>query len=79
MENEIVEEDSLSAGSTYFLVDRGSEIRAIAKEFIDANQWDGEDRSGSSDWVRLSPDELQEVVDDLLEYLLQENLIVVQN
>jgi len=39
-----------------------------AKEWIDANVWDGEDRSGASgDWVKFSPDDLQELIDDLLD------------
>lgn len=44
--------------------------KSKSKEFIDANVWDGEDRSGATaDWVKFSPDELQELIDDLLDEL----------
>jgi len=46
------------------------EIQQKAKEFIDANMWDGEDRTGcNSDFVKHTPDELQKLIDDLLEHL----------
>lgn len=41
-----------------------------AKLFIDANVWDGEDRAGcDGDSARFTPDELQELIDDMLEHL----------
>jgi len=41
-----------------------------AKRFIDANVWDGEDRSGAKgDSAVFTPDELQELVDDLVYHL----------
>lgn len=44
--------------------------RLEAKEFIDANIWDGEDRSGcNNDVTHFTPDELQELIDELLEHL----------
>lgn len=42
--------------------------KAIAKSFIDANVWDGEDRSGAKgDCASFNPDELQELIDDLID------------
>ena len=47
-----------------------NELCAIAKRYVDANIWDGEDRSGcNKDFVRLTPDELQELIDNLIEHL----------
>lgn len=44
--------------------------KAHAKRFIDANVWDGEDRAGcKNDWAKFSPDDLQELVDELLDHL----------
>lgn len=44
--------------------------KATAKKFIDANVWDGEDRSGAvNDRAIFSPDDLQELIDDLIECL----------
>ena len=44
--------------------------KAEAKLFIDANVWDGEDRSGAAgDGASFTPDGLQELVDDLVEHL----------
>jgi len=40
-----------------------------AKQWIDANVWDGEDRSGSDDSAIFAPDDLQELIDDLVEHL----------
>ena len=41
-----------------------------AKQFIDANVWDGEDRAGcKGDFSSFDPDDLQELVDDLVEFL----------
>jgi hypothetical protein len=41
-----------------------------AKQFIDANVWDGEDRSGATnDRATFNPDELQELINDLIEYM----------
>lgn len=48
-------------------------VKKRVKHWIDVNVWDGEDRSGcKDDWVNFEPDELQEWVDDLLEYLLDD-------
>ena len=45
-------------------------MQAEAKLFIDANVWDGEDRSGAmTDRATFNPDELQELIDDLLEHM----------
>ena len=45
-----------------------------AKQFINANVWDGEDRSGAAgDWAKFSPDELQELIDELIDYLYGKN------
>jgi hypothetical protein len=42
----------------------------IAKQFIDANVWDGEDRAGcKGDFSSFDPDTLQELIDDLVEFL----------
>jgi len=50
-------------------------IKKQSKLFIDANVWDGEDRSGcNNDWVKHSPDDLQELVDDLIEHVLIKEL-----
>lgn len=41
-----------------------------AKQFVDANVWDGEDRSGcKDDFASFNPDTLQELIDDLVEFL----------
>ena len=45
-------------------------LKAEAKKFIDANVWDGEDRSGAkNDRAIFDPDDLQELIDDLVEHL----------
>jgi hypothetical protein len=45
-------------------------MQAEAKQFIDANVWDGEDRSGATnDRATFNPDELQELIDDMLEHM----------
>ncbi len=45
-------------------------LKLKAKKFIDANVWDGEDRSSATnDRASFNPDELQELIDDLIEYL----------
>lgn len=45
-------------------------LKAEAKLYIDANVHDGEDRSGAvNDRATFNPDELQELIDDLLEHL----------
>ncbi len=47
-------------------------IKSSAKHFIDANVHDGEDRSGCKDDIaNFSPDELQELIDDLIDYLYE--------
>lgn len=46
------------------------EKKAIARSYINANVWDGEDRSGcKGDGAGFDPDELQELIDDLVECL----------
>ena len=51
-----------------------------AKSWLDANVWDGENRTGCfNDWTKHSPDELQELVEDLLEHLIEEKLICHTN
>lgn len=41
-----------------------------AKAFINANVWDGEDRAGATgDSARFTPDELQELIDELVDHL----------
>ena len=41
-----------------------------AKQFIDANVWDGEDRAGcKGDFASFNPDMLQELINDLVEFL----------
>ena len=45
-------------------------MKADAKVFIDANVWDGQDRSGcADDDAKFDPDSLQELIDELIEYL----------
>ena len=47
-------------------------VKAESKQFIDANVWDGEDRSGATnDRATFNPDELQELIDDLVEHLAE--------
>lgn len=46
--------------------------KAVSKQFIDANVWDGEDRSGADgDGAGFTPDELQELIDDLIDHLYE--------
>ena len=41
-----------------------------AKSYLDANVWDGEDRSGcKNDFATFNPDELQELVEEVIEHL----------
>lgn len=48
------------------------QAQRFAKSFIDANVWDGEDRAGATgDICTHTPDELQELVDKLLEYIFE--------
>lgn len=42
-----------------------------AKQFIDANVWDGESRADSNDWVKYGPEDLQELIDELIEHLYE--------
>jgi hypothetical protein len=52
------------------------EIKDQAKSFIDQNVWDGEDRSGcKNDWVGFNPDDLQELIFDLLDNLSENRFI----
>jgi hypothetical protein len=49
-------------------------IKEEAKLWIDANVWDGEDRSGClGDSATFNPDELQELANDLLDDLFFRN------
>jgi len=36
------------------------------KAWLDANVWDGEDRSNSVDWAKFSPNDLQELVEECM-------------
>ena len=48
-------------------------LKKVAKEFIRHNVWDGEDRfEGVTDWANFNPDELQELINDLVDTLFQE-------
>jgi len=48
------------------------EIQRFTKDWINANVWDGEDRSGCpNDWATFCPDDLQELIDDLVDDLLE--------
>ena len=43
---------------------------AKAKHYVDQNVWDGEDRSGAKgDRASFTPDELQELINEVLEYV----------
>ena len=45
-------------------------LKAEAKDFINANVWDGEDRSGAkNDRIVFDPDELIELIDELIDSL----------
>ncbi len=45
-------------------------MQSEAKMFIDANVWDGEDRSGATnDRATFNPDELQDLINDMLEHM----------
>lgn len=46
------------------------------KDCLDANVWDGEDRSGSHDVVHLHPDELQELVEEVVDHLMEDKALV---
>lgn len=51
------------------------DVRKETKQFISANVWDGEDRSGcDGDSASFTPDELYELADDLVTYLIEEAL-----
>lgn len=57
-------------GATVLCSDGLVAMQAEAKLFIDANVWDGEDRSGATnDRATFNPDELQELIDDMLEHM----------
>ena len=46
-----------------------------AKAYIDASVWDGEDRAGAeNDSVVFNPDELQELVFDLIKHLTEADI-----
>lgn len=43
------------------------------KDWIDANFNDGDDRTGAkNDWIKMTPDQLEEAVMDCIGYFLQE-------
>ncbi len=45
-------------------------------EYVNANVWDGEDRSGcKNDSASFDPDELQELIADTCEFLVENNTI----
>jgi hypothetical protein len=45
-------------------------------EYINANVWDGEDRSGcTNDSASFDPDELQELIVDTCGYLVENKII----
>ena len=47
-------------------------MKAELKLWIDANVWDGQDRAGcKGDFAKFTPDELQELVDDLFDDVMQ--------
>ena len=48
------------------------ELKAKAKLYIDANVHDGEDRTGCDDLLVFTPDELQELVDEVIEGVILE-------
>jgi len=53
-----------------------TEIMDKSKQFVDANVWDGENSAGAAgDSVSFNPDELQNLIDDLLLYLSGESYI----
>lgn len=44
--------------------------KKLAKSYVDQNIHDGEDRSGcDSDCMQFTPDELQELIDEVLEFI----------
>ena len=45
-------------------------IRKRIKQWLDANVWDGEDRSGSKDRAHFDPDGLQDLVEECFEDVL---------
>ena len=52
------------------------DLKLKAKSYIDANIWDGEDRSGAkNDSATFTPDDLQDLIDDLLDYIIEPSLI----
>lgn len=48
------------------------ELKKEAKYYIDCNVWDGEDRIGCESSATFTSDEMQELIYDLLEYLIDE-------
>ena len=47
-------------------------VKIKSKEWIDANVWDGEDRSGCEDDACIhTPDDLQGLIDSMLEGILE--------
>ena len=52
------------------------ELKLKAKSYIDANIWDGEDRSGAkNDSAAFAPDDLQDLIDDLIDYIIKPSLM----
>ena len=50
------------------------ELQSLAHGFLTSNYFDGEDRRGcKDDWIRFDPDELQELVDNLIDYIWNNN------
>jgi len=50
------------------------EVKSFCKTWVDANVWDGEDRSGCDcDGATFTPDELQELFDDFIEDAFRRN------
>ena len=53
------------------------QIKQFSKTWLDANVWDGEDRSGcKDDWAKFTPDDLQELFDDFIEDTFRRNNIL---
>lgn len=52
-------------------MNEADEIKRESKLWIDANVWDGEDRSGCHhDCAGFSPDDLQDLINELIDHLL---------
>ncbi len=51
------------------------EILAESKRFINANVWDGDDDRSNYSRATFTPDDLQDLIDDVLEYLYENRFI----